>query len=100
MPKFTIKVDGDKMTDVTLHSNNRVPFTVPGAKLGNGKELDRNPGNYLVLCITEFGTPGQTVTCTVSGANDTERQNTGTINDNGKLTLAVDFRLNEAGEVL
>jgi hypothetical protein len=104
MPEFNIKVDGDRMTDVTLHSKERVPFPVPGAKLPGGKTLDRPSGDYVVLCITQFGEAGKTVNCTVSGANDSKRETSGEISGNvgglGKLTLTCDFRLTLDGEVL
>lgn len=99
MPKFKIEVAGDKMTNVTLHSSDRVPASIPGAKIPGGKILDRSPGDYVVLCTTQFGTPGATVTCTISGANDSKRECTDTINDQGKSVLPCDFRLKPNGEV-
>ena len=104
MPEFTVKVDGDKMTDVTLHSKDRVPFPVPGAKFKGGKTLERAAGDYVILCITQFGEAKKKVTCTITGANNSKRETSGTISGKkgelGKLTLPCDFRLTESGEVL
>lgn len=99
MPIFTVEVNGDKMTDVTLHSTDRVPFPIPGAKNAGGKQLDRSAGDYVVLCTTQYGTPGMTITCTVWGANGTQRQTSDVVDANGKLTLPRDFRLLQNGEV-
>lgn len=100
MPEFNVKVEGDRMTDVTLHSSYRVPYPIPGAKLPNGKDLERQAGDYVIVCITQYGEPGATVRCTVTGANDTQRTNEDTLDDQGKLTLLTFFRLTEEGEVL